>query len=91
MRFHYKETVEPCFRRVAHQRVENLSMRVEFHPEMPPRSVWWAEWKDYREPNIAILSREPLELDAEHAVERRLDILERAVAGFVWEFEDEAN
>jgi hypothetical protein len=87
-RFHYRDWVEPCFRRVAHQRVENLSMRVEFHPQMLPRSAWWAEWQDYRQPNDVILTRELVQLDAEHAVERRLDILERAVAGFVWEFEE---
>jgi hypothetical protein len=89
-RFQYKEVVEPCVRRVAHQRIENLSMRVEFHPERLPRSVWWAEWQDYRPPNDAIVSREPVELDAEYAVERRLDILERAVAGFMWKFEVQA-
>jgi hypothetical protein len=86
-RFHYKEAVEPCFRRVAHQRVENLSMRVEFHPQKLPRAVWWAQWRDYRPPDDVILWREQVELDTEHAVERRLDILERAVAGFVWEFD----
>jgi hypothetical protein len=86
-RFQYREPVEPCFRRVAHQRVENLSMRVEFHPQMLPRAVWWAEWKDYREPKVELVTRESVELDAEHAVEWRLDILERAVVGFMWEFD----
>jgi hypothetical protein len=86
-RFRYSRPVDPCLRRVAHQRVENLSLRVEFHPQKLPRAVWWAEWTDYREPGARIDRHELLELDAEHAVERRLDILERAVVGFVWEFD----
>ena len=86
-RFHYKDMVEPCFRRVAHRRVENLSMRVAFHSEKLPSDIWWAAWADYRGSDEEILWREPLVLDAEHAAERRLVILERAVVGFVWEFD----
>jgi hypothetical protein len=33
-----------------------------------------------------VLRREPLPLDAENAVYHRLDVLDRAVVGFSWEF-----
>ena len=47
--FHYSTAPPPEFRRGTHQRVEHLDMRVEFHREMQPRQVWWAEWGDYRD------------------------------------------
>jgi hypothetical protein len=85
--FHYSAgPVEPCLRRVAHERFENVAIRVEFHPDRLPRQVWWAEWQDYRVPDPAILHRQAVTLDAEHAAYHRLDVLDRAVAGFVWEF-----
>jgi hypothetical protein len=84
--FHYAEAAEPVFRRVAHERFENVAMRVEFHPGRLPRQVWWTEWQDYREPDSPILHRQPVSLDAEHAVYHRLDVMDRAVAGFAWEF-----
>jgi hypothetical protein len=85
-RFRYTGPVEPCFRRVAHERLENVAIRVQFDSGRLPRYVWWTEWQDYREPDAAVLRREPLPLDAENAVYHRLDVLERAVAGFSWEF-----
>lgn len=85
--FHYPAgPVEPCLRRVAHERFENVAIRVEFHPGRLPQHVWWTEWQDYREPDPAILNRQPVTLDAEHAAYHRLDVLDRAVAGFAWEF-----
>jgi len=84
--FHYSGHVEPVFRRVAHQRLEDVMIRVEFHPERPPAHVWWAEWADYREPNNRIIHKELVSLDSEHAVCHRLDVLDQAVVGFWWEF-----
>jgi hypothetical protein len=85
--FHYAAgPVEPCLRRIAHGRLENVALRVEFHPGRLPQRVWWAEWQDYREPEPAILYRQPVTLDAEHAAYHRLDVLDRAVVGFLWEF-----
>ena len=44
------------------------SRRAEgFHPDRLPRRVWWAEWQDYRVPDPAILHRQAVTLDAEHA------------------------
>ncbi len=85
-RFSYAGPVEPCFRRVAHERLENVAIRVQFDPGRLPHYVWWTEWQDYRAPDAVVLRREPLALDNEHAVYHRLDVLDRAVAGFSWEF-----
>jgi hypothetical protein len=84
--FHYQAPVEPCFRRVAHERLENVAIRIQFHPGRLPRNVWWTEWRDYREPHNEVLARQPLTLDAEHVAYHRLDVLDRAVVGFAWEF-----
>jgi hypothetical protein len=85
--FHYPDgPVEPCFRRVAHERFENVAIRVEFDPGALPRQVWWTEWRDYRDPDPPVLRRQPVTLDAEHAAYHRLDVMDRAVAGFAWEF-----
>jgi hypothetical protein len=48
--------------------------------------VWWAEWKDYRDPNDLIAHREPVRLDGENAVYHYVEVMENAVAGFIWEF-----
>ena len=63
-----------------------MAIRVQFDPARLPQYVYWTEWQDYREPDAAVLRREPLALDAEHAVYHRLDVLDQAVAGFSWEF-----
>jgi hypothetical protein len=84
--FRHSTQPAPCFRRVAHERFENVAIRVEFHPARLPRRVWWTQWHDYRQPGAAVLLREPVALDAENAVYHRLDVLARAVAGFSWEF-----
>lgn len=84
--FRCQKPADACVRQVAHRRLENLVMRVEFHPGRLPRKVFWTEWLDYREPRTQIVQEELVDLDAEHAADRRLDVLDRAVAGFRWEF-----
>ena len=78
--------VEPRFRRATHRRIEDASISVKFHPDMLPEQIWWAQWADYREPNDRIVDRRPMALDHDNAVSHHLDVIERAVAGFVWEF-----
>lgn len=85
-RFRDPEFDELCCRRVAHERFENVTMLVEFHREKLPRGVWWAEWKDYREPNITVIGKEPVELDRDNTVSHQLAALDRAVVGFMWEW-----
>ena len=89
-RFHYSYDAAPNFRRVAHQRCENVALRVEFDPSRLPRQVWWAEWKDYRAPDDVVLYQEPVALDSENAVSHFLESVEHAVVGFMWEFDDPA-
>lgn len=85
-RFRYKEPAPPYFNRAAHQPISDYALRVEFHTHKLPKNVWWAEWEDHREPRIRVVHQEAVELDAEHAVHRHLDYVERAVVGFTWEF-----
>lgn len=84
--FRYDGPPEPFFRRASHRRVENTSIRVTFHPDMLPARVWWAQWADYREPHDEIIDRVAVSLDENNSVAHQVDVLERAVAGFVWEF-----
>jgi hypothetical protein len=85
-RFHYLGPVETFLRRVAHEPLENVVIRVEFHPDRLPQKVYWTSWLDYREPNSRIAQEDPVRLDSEHAAGHRLDVLQRAVVGFRWEF-----
>lgn len=85
-RFKNLRPLDPNFRRAAHGRIEDLSVRVEFHADRLPSRVWWAEWKDYRPPNDLVLARTPVTLDSEHAVFHRLHVAENTVVGFEWEF-----
>jgi hypothetical protein len=84
--FHYAALPDPCFRRMARERLENVAIRVQFHPDRLPRAVWWAQWDDDGDPHAAPVAAQPVALDAEYAVYHRLDVLERAIAGFAWEF-----
>jgi hypothetical protein len=85
-RFRYPGPAETSLRRVAHDRLENVVIRVEFDPRRLPRALYWTEWLDYREPWARVLHEEPVSLDSEHAAANRLDVLDRAVAGFRWKF-----
>jgi hypothetical protein len=77
---------EACFRRAAHRRYENVSIWVGFHADKQPRTVWWSEWQDYREPNIVVTHDDEVTLDDDCAVFRHLAELDRAVVGFRWEW-----
>ena len=87
-RFHEAQASFFCY--ATHERAENILIRVEFHPQMEPKSVWWTEWREYREPNMDIAHQEIVTLNSEHAVERRLDVLDGAAVGFVWDFASHA-
>jgi hypothetical protein len=82
----YDDPPPPEFRRAAHLRVQHLDMRVEFDPAALPRSVWWAEWQDYRAPHEVIVDEEEVLLDEEKSVHRYLDSIEHTVVGFRWEW-----
>jgi hypothetical protein len=46
--FHYTEPPPPEFHRAALRLVQNVNLRVEFHPGRLPRQVYFAEWHDLR-------------------------------------------
>ncbi len=68
-------------RRAALRRLENFDLRVEFHPDRLPDTVWWAVW-DGLEGEIA--EQERVTLDIQHSAHRYLRSLEKAVVGFHW-------
>jgi hypothetical protein len=69
------------FRRAALSRLENFDMRVEFHPDMLPDSVWWAVWEGV---DGEITEQVQVTLDSQHSAHRYLRSLEKAVVGFHW-------
>lgn len=80
------DTKEREFRRAVMRRLENLDMRVEFHPDMLPAHVWWAVWDGV---DGGIIEREPVSLGGQHEVHRYLRALERTVVGFRWSWQGE--
>ncbi len=69
------------YRRAVMRQMENLDIRVEFHPDKLPAQVWWAHWDGVEG---GILGEEQVALDAEHSVQRFLRSLDKTVAGFRW-------
>jgi hypothetical protein len=76
------------FRRAVMRQVENLDMRVEFHPDRLPTHVWWAQWDGVEG---RVLEREAVTLDNQHSVHRYLRSLDRTVAGFYWQWDVSAQ
>lgn len=77
------DSAEREFRRAVMRHVDNLDMRVEFHPDRLPTEVWWAHWDGIEG---RVLEREAVTLDSEHSVHRYLRSLEKTVAGFYWQW-----
>ena len=63
--------------------VENLDIRIEFHPEKLPAKVEWAVWDGLDGP---IVEREPVALDSQFAVHRYLRLAEKTAVGFHWDW-----
>jgi hypothetical protein len=81
--FHYSAPPPPEFRRVAQFHVENLDIRVEFHPDKLPSDVVWAIWDGMDGP---IVEREHVTLDGQFAVHRYLRLAEKTTVGFHWDW-----
>jgi hypothetical protein len=81
--FHYTEPPPREFRRIVQYSVENLDIRVEFHPSRLPSEVVWAVWDGMDGP---IAEREPVALDTLFAVHRYLRLAEKTVVGFHWDW-----
>jgi len=69
------------FRRAVMGRLENFDMRVEFHQDMLPASIWWAVWDGLEG---RIVEREPVSVGSQHEVHRYLRSVEKTVVGFRW-------
>jgi hypothetical protein len=74
------------FRRAVMRRLENVDMRVEFHPDMLPARIWWAVWDGI---DGEIIEREPVSLSGQHEVQRYLRSVEKSVVGFRWSWQAE--
>ena len=74
------------FRRAVMRRLENLDMRVEFHPDMLPVRIWWAVWDGV---NGDMVEREQVPPGSQHEVHRYLRSVEKTVAGFRWSWQAE--
>ena len=81
--FHYPAPPPREFRRIVQSFVENLDIRVEFHPDKLPSSVVWAVWDGMDGP---IVEREPVTLDSQFAVHRYLRLAEKTAVGFHWDW-----
>ena len=81
--FHYPQTPPPEFRRVVQFFVENLDIRIEFHPQKLPSNVEWAVWDGLEGP---IVEREQVTLDSQFAAHRYLRLAEKTAVGFHWDW-----
>ncbi len=75
---------ERQYRRAVMREIENVDMRVEFHPHRMPAHVWWARWDGIEG---GILDQQEMSPDSQHSVHRYLRSVEKTVAGFYWEWQ----
>jgi hypothetical protein len=68
-------------RRAVVHHVENVDMRVQFHPELLPAGLWWATWDGVDGP---VLDQEEVSLDLQYSAHRYMRSIERTVVGFHW-------
>jgi hypothetical protein len=78
------DPAEREYRRAVIRSVENLDMRVEFHPARLPTQVWWAHWDGIEG---GVLQREVVTLDSQHSAHRYLRSLDKTVVGFYWQWD----
>jgi len=81
--FHYHAAPRREFRRIVKSSIENLDVRVEFHPARLPRSVYWAVWDGM---DGDIVQSERVMLDSQFAVHRYMKLLENTAVGFCWDW-----
>ncbi len=72
--------------RAVMRRLENLDMRVEFHPAMLPSRIWWAVWDGV---GGNVVEREQVSLGSQYEVQRYLRSVEKTVVGFRWSWQAE--
>jgi hypothetical protein len=69
------------YRRAVMAGLENLDVRVEFHPDRLPSRLWWASWDGV---DGEIIAAQEAALDSQHSAHRYLRSLQRTVVGFYW-------
>ena len=79
--FSYPRPPAPELRRGASNRISNVDLRVQFHPQRLPHTVSFVTW-----PLLASGPSHtcPVPLEADHSVQRHLAFVERSLAGFTW-------
>ncbi|MGO9219070.1 MAG: hypothetical protein ACLP5E_15110 [Streptosporangiaceae bacterium] len=75
---------ERQYRRAVMNTLENFDMRIQFHPDQVPDTVWWAVWDGVEG---RVLEQERVTPDSQYSVHRYLRSLERSVVGFHWSWE----
>ncbi len=69
------------YRRAVVDQLENLDLRIQFHPDKLPSGLWWATWEGV---DGDVVGRQQVALDSQHAAQRYLRTVQRAVVGFYW-------
>jgi hypothetical protein len=78
------DPAEREYRRAVMRAVDNLDMRIEFHPDRLPVQVWWARWDGIEG---GVLDQELVTLDSQYSAHRFLRSLDRTVVGFHWRWD----
>jgi hypothetical protein len=71
------------YRRAVIKRLENLDLRVTFHPDKLPARVWWAVWDGDGD----VIESELVPLGSQYEVHRYLRSVEKTVVGFCWSWQ----
>jgi hypothetical protein len=83
-----RDPAEREYRRGVLRQLDNLDVRIEFHPDKLPERVWWAQWDGS---DGHVLEREAVELDSQQSAHRYVRSLEKTVVGFYWEWDGGAG
>jgi hypothetical protein len=72
---------ERQYRRAVMNHLENFDIRVQFHSDKLPATLWWASWDGV---DGDVLSQEQIDLDSQNSAHRYLRAIERTVVGYHW-------
>ena len=80
-RFWHRMVPAPEFRSITTTALENVDLRVQFHPLRLPSTVWWCEWDSLEG---AAVDEEEMALDPAKGVSRVVPSMEATALGFRW-------
>jgi hypothetical protein len=69
------------YRRGVMGQVTSYDARIEFHPDLLPTKLWWANWDGVEG---VLLSHEEVALDSQRSAHRYLSSVKKAAVGFYW-------